>query len=60
MIYNSVCKMNIEWFPYDEQHCDMKFGSWTFGGTELDLHHVKYFMLKSFEKFSEFVARQKY
>uniref|UniRef100_A0A0M3HQM7 Neur_chan_LBD domain-containing protein n=2 Tax=Ascaris TaxID=6251 RepID=A0A0M3HQM7_ASCLU len=55
VIYNSVCKMNIEWFPYDEQHCDMKFGSWTFGGTELDLHHVKYFMLKSFEKFSEFL-----
>ncbi|KHN83906.1 Acetylcholine receptor subunit alpha-type unc-63 [Toxocara canis] len=41
VVYNSVCKMNIEWFPYDEQHCDMKFGSWTFGGTELDLHHLE-------------------
>uniref|UniRef100_A0A1I7ZG55 Neur_chan_LBD domain-containing protein n=1 Tax=Steinernema glaseri TaxID=37863 RepID=A0A1I7ZG55_9BILA len=39
VIYNSLCKIDIEWFPYDEQYCDMKFGSWTFGGYELDLVH---------------------
>ncbi|KAH7725922.1 CRE-ACR-6 protein [Aphelenchoides avenae] len=27
-------------FPYDEQHCDLKFGSWTYGGYELDMAHL--------------------
>ncbi|KAK0394160.1 hypothetical protein QR680_000598 [Steinernema hermaphroditum] len=39
VIYNSLCKIDIEWFPYDEQYCDMKYGSWTFGGYELNLVH---------------------
>lgn len=26
-------------FPFDTQECDMKFGSWTYGGFELDLKH---------------------
>ena len=39
-IYKSSCKINVEWFPFDEQSCDMKFGSWTYDGYQLDLKHV--------------------
>ena len=27
-------------FPFDEQSCDMKFGSWTYDGYQVDLKHV--------------------
>ncbi|XP_070571961.1 neuronal acetylcholine receptor subunit alpha-3-like isoform X1 [Ptychodera flava] len=36
-IYKSSCKIDIEFFPFDEQKCTMKFGSWTYGGGVLDL-----------------------
>ena len=32
--------MNVEFFPFDIQHCAMKFGSWTYDGFEIDLVHV--------------------
>uniref|UniRef100_A0A0R3RFY1 Acetylcholine receptor subunit alpha-type unc-63 n=1 Tax=Elaeophora elaphi TaxID=1147741 RepID=A0A0R3RFY1_9BILA len=38
-IYKSMCQINVEWFPFDEQTCEMKFGSWTYGGLEVDLKH---------------------
>ena len=28
-IFKSTCKMDITWFPFDDQRCIMKFGSWT-------------------------------
>ncbi|KAK0399126.1 hypothetical protein QR680_002909 [Steinernema hermaphroditum] len=31
------CKMDITWFPFDDQLCDLKFGSWTYHGLALDL-----------------------
>ncbi|GMT01297.1 hypothetical protein PENTCL1PPCAC_23471, partial [Pristionchus entomophagus] len=40
VVYNSMCKIDVEWFPYDEQYCDMKFGSWTYAGSQLDLIHL--------------------
>ncbi|XP_024947816.1 acetylcholine receptor subunit alpha-type acr-16 isoform X6 [Cephus cinctus] len=36
-IFKSTCKIDITWFPFDDQHCDMKFGSWTYHGNQLDL-----------------------
>ena len=29
--------MDMTWFPFDDQHCDIKFGSWTRNGWEIDL-----------------------
>ena len=35
-IYKSSCTIDVEYFPFDEQHCDMKFGSWTFTAQQLN------------------------
>ena len=32
-IFKSTCKIDITWFPFDDQKCTMKFGSWTYDGT---------------------------
>ncbi|KAK3605666.1 hypothetical protein CHS0354_032623 [Potamilus streckersoni] len=39
-IYKSYCPINVEFFPFDQQECFMKFGSWTYGGDEIDLQHI--------------------
>ena len=31
-IFKSTCKIDIAWFPFDDQKCDLKFGSWTYNG----------------------------
>ena len=33
-IYKSSCTIDVEYFPFDEQKCYMKFGSWTFNGDQ--------------------------
>ncbi|KAG8199968.1 hypothetical protein JTE90_006212 [Oedothorax gibbosus] len=38
-IYKSSCLMDVEYFPFDEQTCFMKFGSWTYDGYTVDLKH---------------------
>ncbi|CAL7950100.1 unnamed protein product [Xylocopa violacea] len=40
-IYKSSCEINVEYFPFDEQSCIMKFGSWTYNGAQVDLKHMK-------------------
>uniref|UniRef100_A0A914WI70 Uncharacterized protein n=1 Tax=Plectus sambesii TaxID=2011161 RepID=A0A914WI70_9BILA len=36
-IFKISCKIDIKWFPFDEQKCFFKFGSWTYDGFKLDL-----------------------
>lgn len=36
-LFKSTCKIDTTWFPFDEQKCNMKFGSWVYDGSELDL-----------------------
>ena len=31
-IFKSTCKIDITWFPFDDQTCDLKFGTWTHDG----------------------------
>uniref|UniRef100_A0A8C9VVY3 Neuronal acetylcholine receptor subunit alpha-7 n=1 Tax=Scleropages formosus TaxID=113540 RepID=A0A8C9VVY3_SCLFO len=36
-IFMSTCNVDVRWFPFDIQKCEMKFGSWTYDGWLLDL-----------------------
>lgn len=36
-MFHSTCQIDIKWFPFDEQHCKLKFGSWTYDGRFLNL-----------------------
>ena len=38
-IYHSSCEMDVEYFPFDEQTCVMKFGSWTYDGFQVHNIH---------------------
>ncbi|KAK0394258.1 hypothetical protein QR680_000656 [Steinernema hermaphroditum] len=31
------CDIDITWFPFDEQMCFLKYGSWTYTGSKMDL-----------------------
>ena len=37
-IYKSTCSIDISNFPFDEQECFLKFGSWTYDGFNLDVN----------------------
>ncbi|XP_018428186.1 PREDICTED: neuronal acetylcholine receptor subunit beta-4, partial [Nanorana parkeri] len=36
-IYKSACKIEVKHFPFDQQNCTLKFRSWTYDYTEIDL-----------------------
>ncbi|CAP25919.2 Protein CBR-ACR-25 [Caenorhabditis briggsae] len=36
-LYRLSCKIQVVWFPFDVQECFLKFGSWTFDGSKLNL-----------------------
>ena len=36
-IFKSTCKIDITWFAFDDQKCDLKFGSWTYSGWKVEL-----------------------
>lgn len=40
-IFKSTCYIDVRWFPFDVQRCDLKFGSWTYGGWSLDLQMIE-------------------
>lgn len=35
-IYKSSCTIDVKYFPFDQQECEMKFGSWTFNGDQVN------------------------
>ena len=37
VIYKSYCNMDVEYFPFDEQICILKFGSWTYDGYKVTI-----------------------
>lgn len=41
-IYKSSCDIEVKYFPFDVQLCEMKFGSWTYDRTLVDLRHKNF------------------
>ena len=37
VMIRSTCKVDITWFPFDQQSCELKFGTWTYSGTYVNL-----------------------
>jgi len=40
VIFSSSCEIDVEFFPFDEQACFLKLGSWTHDGYQVDLVHM--------------------
>lgn len=43
-IYKSSCEINVEYFPFDEQTCFMKFGSWTYNGAQVNTVIIYFYL----------------
>ncbi|XP_073978197.1 nicotinic acetylcholine receptor alpha2 isoform X2 [Rhodnius prolixus] len=39
-IFKSSCEIDVRYFPFDQQTCFMKFGSWSYDGIQIDLKHI--------------------
>uniref|UniRef100_A0A8D0DXK5 Cholinergic receptor nicotinic alpha 1 subunit n=1 Tax=Salvator merianae TaxID=96440 RepID=A0A8D0DXK5_SALMN len=37
-IFKSYCEIKVTHFPFDEQNCSMKLGTWTYDGTAVEIH----------------------
>ncbi|EDO32053.1 predicted protein, partial [Nematostella vectensis] len=37
-IIKSECKIDVRFFPFDVQSCELTFGSWTHDGLKIDIH----------------------
>lgn len=40
-IYKSSCTIDVKYFPFDEQVCEMRFGSWTFDAQQVIIKREK-------------------
>ncbi len=40
-IYKSSCTIDVRYFPFDEQLCEMRFGSWTFDAQQVRIQREK-------------------
>lgn len=52
-IIKSTCRFNLERFPYDNQDCYLKFGSWSYSGETLNLSIVGLVDLSNYKEGEE-------
>ena len=56
-LFQSTCKIDITWFPFDDQQCDLKFGSWTYSGWQVGAYHLIQTDLAKDEFLSDLILR---
>lgn len=39
-IFKSSCEIDVRYFPFDQQTCFMKFGSWTYDGDQVSYRQI--------------------
>ncbi|XP_016904099.1 acetylcholine receptor subunit alpha-L1 isoform X2 [Apis cerana] len=47
-IFKSSCEIDVRYFPFDQQTCFMKFGSWTYDGIQPSTHKMAPWVRKIF------------
>ncbi|KAF2364668.1 Neurotransmitter-gated ion-channel transmembrane domain [Trinorchestia longiramus] len=40
-LFSSICDVNVEFYPFDEQICSLRFSSWTYENTEIVISSAK-------------------
>lgn len=50
-IFQSTCRIDVTYFPFDQQRCEMIFGSWTYTGHAVTL---KFYKNRDFVELSDF------
>ncbi|KAK3726421.1 hypothetical protein QZH41_004313 [Actinostola sp. cb2023] len=40
-IFQTLCKINVEEYPFDTQHCKIIFGAWQYNGNEVNIQNTK-------------------
>ena len=40
VIFSSSCEIDVEFFPFDEQACFLKLGSWTHDGYQVSMKNI--------------------
>ena len=48
-IYKSSCKVNVEYFPFDVQVCEMKWASWTYDANGVRLEYIQWAKIRKKE-----------
>ena len=42
-LFRSVCNMDVEWYPFDQQVCKLQFASWTYDERQVSfMQHCTY------------------
>lgn len=44
-IFKSSCEIDVRYFPFDQQTCFMKFGSWTYDGDQVSGGFIVFYLL---------------
>jgi hypothetical protein len=58
-LIKTYCMLNVKYFPFDTQNCDIVFISWTHSGHELDVNHSPNFSNVVYYKSENQVANDK-
>lgn len=48
-IYKSSCRIDVKFFPFDTQKCEMRFASWTYNAREVSFTHYSEEREKNYE-----------